>query len=44
MAHRSIGQERFGFAGRERAASSLEALVSAGGLNATPSQTLNPFR
>ncbi len=28
MAHRSIGQERFGFAGRERAASSLDALAS----------------
>ena len=28
MAQRSIGQERFGFAGRERAASSLDALVS----------------
>ena len=28
MARRSIGQERFGFAGRERAASSLDALVS----------------
>lgn len=28
MAQRSIGQEQFGFAGRERAASSLDALVS----------------
>ncbi|WP_447953946.1 IS5 family transposase [Sphingopyxis chilensis] len=28
MAQRSIGQERFGFAGRERATSSLDALVS----------------
>lgn len=28
MAHRSIGQERFGFAGRERTTSSLDALVS----------------
>ncbi|WP_143084843.1 hypothetical protein [Novosphingobium sp. CF614] len=28
MARRSIGQEQFGFAGRERAASSIEALVS----------------
>lgn len=28
MAQRSIGQERFGFAGRERAASSLDTLVS----------------
>ena len=27
MAHRSIGQERFGFAGRERAMSSLDALL-----------------
>lgn len=26
MAHRSIGQERFGFAGRTRSASSLDAL------------------
>jgi IS5 family transposase len=28
MARRSIGQERFGFAERERAASSLDALAS----------------
>ena|GEM_PF-2208491 len=28
MTQRSIGQERFGFAGRERAASSLDMLVS----------------
>lgn len=28
MARRSIGQEQFGFAGRERAASSLDTLVS----------------
>lgn len=28
MAHRSIGQERFGFAGRARSASSLDALVA----------------
>lgn len=28
MARRSIGQERFGFAGRERAATSLDALAS----------------
>lgn len=26
MAHRSIGQERFGFAGRARSASSLDTL------------------
>ena len=28
MAHRSIGQERFGFAGRMRSASSLDALAA----------------
>ena len=28
MARRSIGQKQFGFAGRERAASSLDVLVS----------------